>query len=554
MPPNSPSCEAQNIANPSLQLKQQSAPGGLVSPLNKLFQEWQIMGEQGGKFPEFLSSKGYGINAACAAKLGPDFKDASKFVPATEFAKATAKSFDLDQFPGDPDKWARDAVVEAEAGRQLVETIRDQHIATRFFGALQTIAGGNEIVVGGFTKGAGEGAQALGAGPAIYEAGQAIVDDGESHARAGTQAFVHGVTSEKTEDFSNRFLGTLQVIGGGVEALAGAGMVQTGVAITGTGVVTTPVFGIGIPAVVGGPAVAVAGVAVGADGVDNVRAGWKAVASGKPSEPTVVQHAVHAGVLEASGSERLATVAEVGVALATPMGGGAAVVGQVGRARRLNDTERELAQSQGELASAKAELEETKGALARSDAELHVDPLTQIANRLAFNQDGLKLLNQAKNGEVNVHVMMIDIDHFKKVNDTYGHNFGDRVLKDVAGALKQPKERRAGWANESDATEFANAYRLGGEEFAILVATEKSAHGSEAALSLAEKVRQNVAELSIPYRSEKPGEALTMVQPKVSVGVAAFKGDETLENLLERADKALYVSKEGGRNRVTEAP
>jgi diguanylate cyclase (GGDEF)-like protein/PAS domain S-box-containing protein len=148
------------------------------------------------------------------------------------------------------------------------------------------------------------------------------------------------------------------------------------------------------------------------------------------------------------------------------------------------------------------------------------DGLTGVFNHRHFHEQLGKISVQAKP----ISLLMVDVDHFKSFNDTFGHPVGDRVLQKVAEAL------RAG-ARKSDMV-----VRYGGEEFAVLMSDCEA----DPALALAERIRHRVASISIPERS------IT-----VSVGVSTIVGGNGVGRmLLEQADVALYAAKAAGRNRV----
>ena len=124
-------------------------------------------------------------------------------------------------------------------------------------------------------------------------------------------------------------------------------------------------------------------------------------------------------------------------------------------------------------------------------------------------------------------LILCDIDHFKKINDTHGHPFGDQVLKKVASILKQS-------IRQVDLTA-----RYGGEEFAIIL----EASDEEGGLIQAERVRQSIEDLVFDSKGEK-------ITITMSFGLAAYPLDgESKAELIDRADQALYAAKEGGRNR-----
>jgi diguanylate cyclase len=128
-------------------------------------------------------------------------------------------------------------------------------------------------------------------------------------------------------------------------------------------------------------------------------------------------------------------------------------------------------------------------------------------------------------------VLMIDIDHFKKINDTYGHLVGDKVIRFVADTLKKQVKGKDTVA------------RFGGEEYVILL-PETTLSG---ALSVAENIRSAIEKTRI--KRLETDEAISQVM--VSIGVARYLPGESTDQLLDRADAALYTSKSKGRNRIT---
>jgi len=165
------------------------------------------------------------------------------------------------------------------------------------------------------------------------------------------------------------------------------------------------------------------------------------------------------------------------------------------------------------------------------DAELRAttDALTGLPNRRYFDEY-LGLLARRRRADDKVGVLMIDIDRFKKLNDTYGHAVGDHVLREVAQAI-------AGAVREGDVPA-----RFGGEEFVVLLRNP----GPRIAVEVGERVRRAVSELDL-RRLGVPGVS-------VSVGVAVADGpEEELDEVIDDADRALYRAKRNGRDRVVAA-
>lgn len=159
------------------------------------------------------------------------------------------------------------------------------------------------------------------------------------------------------------------------------------------------------------------------------------------------------------------------------------------------------------------------------------DPLTGLFTRIYMQEVVQRLCEiQDRNPSHRVAVLMLDIDHFKSVNDTYGHNQGDVVLRQVAAEILKT-------VRTSDI-----AVRLGGEEFAIFVVSEAIANVA----SFAERLRGKIAALQFAApMAERP--------VTVSIGIALREPQEALLDLIQRADMALYEAKHGGRNRVCTA-
>jgi diguanylate cyclase len=185
-----------------------------------------------------------------------------------------------------------------------------------------------------------------------------------------------------------------------------------------------------------------------------------------------------------------------------------------------------------EVETSHQEVNRLRAELDRARGEAMLDPLTGVLNRRGFEQH-LQAMLAEKPPEGSSHVLvMLDIDHFKKVNDTHGHLMGDRVIQGLGEILRSTVK-----------TPRATAARYGGEEFAILLP-----HTSlDESHQLSETVRTRTKALKIRNRSTQE----VLVTVTVSGGVAAWKPGEAANDLIARADAALYASKQAGRDRIT---
>jgi len=178
------------------------------------------------------------------------------------------------------------------------------------------------------------------------------------------------------------------------------------------------------------------------------------------------------------------------------------------------------------------ELINTRRELAKKNAELDqlasVDALTGVSNRRIILQRVDEHFRLARRYGIIFSLIMADLDRFKLINDTYGHLTGDKVLKIIAGIIFRSLRE----------TDYAGRY--GGEEFLILLANT----GPDEAVQAAERIRRTVSETR--FEAEN-GLAFDVT---VSLGIATCHDDASLEEMIERADKALYRAKQKGRNRV----
>ncbi len=162
------------------------------------------------------------------------------------------------------------------------------------------------------------------------------------------------------------------------------------------------------------------------------------------------------------------------------------------------------------------------------------DALTGLNNRRQFEERLKQEVSNAKRQKHALCAIMLDIDYFKKVNDTYGHFAGDVVLKKIATLIK------------SALREYDIPSRYGGEEFIILLPSTKV----EDAFIVAERLRKTVEGTTIDIPTEKGDAVAFSISVTISLGVYRYKETDTPQEFYKNADKALYVAKENGRNRV----
>ena len=169
----------------------------------------------------------------------------------------------------------------------------------------------------------------------------------------------------------------------------------------------------------------------------------------------------------------------------------------------------------------------------RADRETYelatTDPLTGVYNRRTFKELAEPQLSRSRRGHMAVSLLMLDLDHFKRINDSYGHLGGDDILRSFADMIRLCLRKEDLLA------------RYGGEEFVVLL----PGAAEEAAAALAERIREQVSALPMDANGHR-------ARVTVSIGVATEAGDTlpSLEAMLGRADEALYQAKREGRNRV----
>lgn len=189
---------------------------------------------------------------------------------------------------------------------------------------------------------------------------------------------------------------------------------------------------------------------------------------------------------------------------------------------------------QQEFQASKDEINRLRQDLDRARSEAYVDPLTGVLNRRGFDQKLQHLVAQPATQERHSCLVMLDIDHFKNVNDTHGHLVGDKVLQAVGEVLRATVTEPG-----------CVAARFGGEEFAIVMAEATVVQ----AQALAEAVRVRTRAMRIRQR----GSAEVLLTVTLSGGVTELRPGDDEQALIARADAALYRAKNGGRDRVAVA-
>lgn len=206
--------------------------------------------------------------------------------------------------------------------------------------------------------------------------------------------------------------------------------------------------------------------------------------------------------------------------------------------RQITGLKGMIASLHGEVVSLERSYAQVLGALERLEGVVSTDELTGLLRRNSFFRKWQEILNECRDVENNCGLLLLDIDHFKKINDTHGHPTGDEVLRKVAALLKGYESERL------------IVGRLGGEEFIV------GLRGTDAEiLGAAEFIRRGVERLHGPVvRSDGSPDPAIAWRCTISIGVASAEshGFET-QKLLGAADEALYVAKAKGRNQVRSA-
>jgi len=195
--------------------------------------------------------------------------------------------------------------------------------------------------------------------------------------------------------------------------------------------------------------------------------------------------------------------------------------------RTMADLNRQL---ERRLASSGREIRQLRDALDNLQREASTDALTQIANRKTFDSVLALAVREAESIRRPLCLLMIDVDHFKTFNDTYGHPLGDQILKLIGRSLIETIQGKD------------TAARYGGEEFAVILPDTDL----DTAVAIANDIRLRVAGRRVTNR--RTGE--TLGQVTLSAGAAQLSPGESTSSLVHRADEALYLAKREGRNRV----
>jgi diguanylate cyclase len=176
------------------------------------------------------------------------------------------------------------------------------------------------------------------------------------------------------------------------------------------------------------------------------------------------------------------------------------------------------------------ELEAIKKDFEKAKSEALVDFLTGVPNRKAFDEKLAKCIDEAISKNDDVCLLVIDIDHFKKFNDKYGHLVGDEVLKIVARKIKEIVRGRDFFA------------RFGGEEFVVIL--------PQTPLSGAKTVAENIRDFFDRTKLKVVSSSKDLGKVTVSIGASIYKYGEPVKEFIDRSDQALYFAKNTGRNRV----
>lgn len=199
----------------------------------------------------------------------------------------------------------------------------------------------------------------------------------------------------------------------------------------------------------------------------------------------------------------------------------------------LDDTKKMQAKTQelnSELNASSEQISQLRADLEDVTRESRTDPLTGLSNRKVFDEQMSKQSEAAEKHEKPLSLIFGDVDHFKKVNDNWGHQLGDQVLKLIANIL------------QANVDEGVTVARYGGEEFGVVLPNTPL----DRAVRLADKIRELVASKQVKKKSS--GESIGRIT--MSFGVTEFSPGEPVSEFIQRADTCLYAAKDSGRNQV----
>ena len=182
-----------------------------------------------------------------------------------------------------------------------------------------------------------------------------------------------------------------------------------------------------------------------------------------------------------------------------------------------------------DLVVTRYKLEEQAQELDRTRREALIDDLSGVSNRKAFDETLQFMVSKSKRRHVPFTLLLLDVDHFKRINDTHGHQSGDRVVTLLGQTLKE----------QVRPSDFVG--RFGGDEFAVLIGGLREAEAAKVASRIRKAVEQKNFDVGI-------GGARVAVT--LSMGMSGVRDDDTPEAIFQRADKALYKSKQCGRNQL----
>ena len=178
-----------------------------------------------------------------------------------------------------------------------------------------------------------------------------------------------------------------------------------------------------------------------------------------------------------------------------------------------------------QLSQMEQETQELQVMLQENRNKLMYDALTGVYSRMAYDERIVQEMSRWSRYQTPFSYVILDIDHFKRINDSYGHNAGDKALKIVAQMMQS-------YVRQSD-----YVFRIGGEEFVLLLTSTDV----DAAAMTVDKMRGGIAESSFHFKGEP-------VQLTLSAGITETRAGDNVELIYERADKALYRAKNSGRN------